>query len=79
MRAKAAWRVMAGVIPGQPIEEYTRTWTYTSEDYEEDGRHAKDAAYQPIMLKLMFEAMAYQMQMSDHRILNFSMLEWIWY
>ena len=34
---KAQWVVQGGLIPGQPMEEYSRFWSYTSAHYEEDG------------------------------------------
>lgn len=34
---KAMWEVTAGLIPEEPMQEYTRAWVYTSNDYEADG------------------------------------------
>lgn len=30
----SVWTVTAGLIPGQPMPEYTRSWFYTELDYE---------------------------------------------
>ena len=35
---KAQFSVMAGVVPGVAIAEFTRTWHYTSLDFEEDSK-----------------------------------------
>ena len=37
MAAKAFWQVQAGLIPGQPMAQYNKAWSYTSQDYAEDG------------------------------------------
>ena len=34
---KAQWVVAAGLVPGEPMERYGRTWQYTSTDYQLDG------------------------------------------
>lgn len=76
---KAAWEVCAGLISGQPMPEYTKRFVYTSEDYEEDGRHAKELEYHPIFMKRMAEASSYHQQMSNPQTLNWAELTFIWY
>lgn len=76
---KAAWEVRAGWTPGRPMPEYTKRWIYTSDDYEQDGAHAKDLAYQPIFMKRMAEASSYHQQMSNPQALNWADLTFIWY
>jgi hypothetical protein len=78
-RLKAAWEVRAGLIPGQPMEEYTQQFFYTSDDYEEDGKHAKEVSYHPIFMKRMAEASSYHQQMSNPQMLNWAELSFIWY
>jgi len=34
---KAQWAVYAGLIPSEPMPEYTKAWSYTSDDYAADG------------------------------------------
>jgi len=34
---KAQWAVYAGLLPGQDMTEHTKTWSYTSLDYDKDG------------------------------------------
>jgi hypothetical protein len=76
---KAAWEIHAGLIPGQPMKEYTRRLIYTSTDYDTDGEHAKDEAYQTIFNARQFEAMSYHLQMSNPRLNNWAELSFIWY
>lgn len=78
-RLKAAWEVRAGLIPGQAMPEYTKRFLYTSEDYEEDGRHAKEFAYHPIFMKRMAEASSYHHQISNPQTLNWAELTFLWY
>lgn len=35
--AKAFFEVTAGLIPNEPMPEYSKRWAYTSEDYAADG------------------------------------------
>lgn len=76
---KAAWEVRAGLIPGQPMNEYSKRFFYTSDEYEEDGKHAADLEYHPIFMRKMAEAASYHMQMSNPRMLNWAELTFIWY
>lgn len=78
-RLKAAWEVRAGLIPGTPMPEYTKRFVYTSEDYEMDGAHAKDPAYQTDFNRLQFAAMSYHLQMSNPNLNNWAELTFIWY
>jgi hypothetical protein len=61
------------------MPEYTKRWIYTSDDYEEDGRHGKDMGYQPILMKRMAEAGMYHFQMSNPVLNNWADLTFIWY
>jgi len=75
----AAWEIRAGLIPGQPIPEYTKKFLYTSSDKEEDAAHAKDIGYQPLFMKQLACAGAYHQQMSDPRVNNWAELTFVWY
>ena len=33
---KAMWNVQAGLIIGEPMHEYSRSWSYTSKEYQSD-------------------------------------------
>ena len=34
---KAQWAVRAGLLPDEPMDEYSKAWVYTSADYARDG------------------------------------------
>lgn len=34
---KAQWVVRAGLLPDEPMGDYTKAWQYTSDDWAEDG------------------------------------------
>lgn len=78
-RLKAAWEVRAGVVPGHALDEYTKRFVYTSDEYEEDGKHASELAYQPIFMVKMAQATSYHQQVSNPQILNWTELTFIWY
>ena len=76
---KATWEVRAGVVPGTAIPEYTKCFTYTADEYETDGAHATDPAYQPIFMLRMAEAGIYQLQLSNPKLVNWAELTFFWY
>jgi hypothetical protein len=79
-RLRAYWEVTAGVIVGTPEPEYSRRWTYTSDDYEADIRHAdagKDVDMNIFNTKTK-EAHAWLSQCSDPRGLNWARLDFFW-
>lgn len=76
---RGAWEVRCGVVPSQPINEYTKRFFYTAKDFAEDGRHAKELNYQPIFMKQMALASSYHQQMMNPQINNWAELTFIWY
>ena len=76
MRLKALWSVYAGVIPDIPMPEHTRTWNYTSADYEADCVLPEEQT--PKFIQLRSEAQEYADSLSDPRRLNWVRLEWTW-
>ena len=74
--AKALIEVLAGIIPGEPIAEYTKLWGYSSEDYGLDKAVPLD---QPtIFSKRLEEAHAYAMGLSNPAHVNWVRVDWIW-
>lgn len=70
---KAAWTVTGNLIwVGEPDPEYTRTWSYTSRDYEADGN--KRGA---LFAQKQLMAMAYANQLQD-RGFNWVDLQYVW-
>lgn len=74
--AKAIIEVYAGVIPGQPMAEFTKRWDYDSDDFEQDKKTPPD---QPtIFSKRVQEAHDYAMGLSNPAYVNWVRVEWIW-
>jgi len=74
----ASWQIRAGVVPGTPTPEYTKMFSYTSRDREEDEAHAKEIGYQPLFMKQMACANLYHQQMSNPAINNWAELTFLW-
>lgn len=79
LTAKAAWEVRAGLVPGTALPEYTKRWSYTSADYESDGKHADEPQYMTLFNRMQFEAMSYHLQMSNPKLNNWAQLSFLWY
>lgn len=79
VRLKGAWQVVAGVLPGTAMPEYTKTFAYTSNDREADECHSGLANYQPIYCKVRAEALDYYAQMCMPHLNNWAKIEYIWY
>lgn len=75
---KAAWEVRAGIIPGQPMEEFSKAWHYTSQDYEADCAMPVDTAEQSRFQRMAAEARAYADGLVDPRRLNWVTCTWMW-
>jgi hypothetical protein len=70
---KATWTVTAGIIPDQPIDEHSRSWSYDSADYEKDGEV-------PIIFQqIKEEVYEYMMEITDPCILNWVDVKFVWY
>lgn len=78
---KGAWEVYAGIIPGQPMPEFTRRYVYTSKDNEFDQQSNTEhsPAYHSVLCKIRAEAIDYYLQVSNPQILNRATITFIWY
>lgn len=76
---KASWEVHAGVIPGQPIKEFSKRWEYTSKDHEQDTNVGQGIGYHAIFSKMRAEVIDYYLQVSQPRLNNWSNLTFLWY
>jgi len=73
---KAIFQVTAGVIPKEPMAEYTKRWSYDTEDYERDTKTPKD---QPTIFSVRLrEAHDYAMMLSNPAYVNWVRVDWIW-
>lgn len=67
-----AWEVTAGLIPGQPMPEFTKRWALTAE--ERRCEHAAD-----IFSWRMIAAMQYALLLQNPQRLNWVRLDWVWF
>jgi hypothetical protein len=73
---KAMIEVVAGVIPGTAMPEYSKRWGYTSGEHEQDKKVPPD---QPtIFSQRLQEAHDYAMGLSNPAYVNWVRVEWIW-
>lgn len=70
---KATWKVTAGIIIGQPMDEYTKKFIYTSEMYE------SDQAGNQMFHSLMDQMQRYTANLTNPGLLNWVNTEFIWY
>lgn len=66
-----AWVVTAGEVAGEPVPEYTRTWTMTSSDWESLLAQAEYHA-------AMVSALEYARWLMDPHETNWVKVEWRW-
>ena len=70
----------AGVIPGELMPEFTKSWNYTSLDFEDDVKAlAADPERQTSkFIEHMDAAHAYARSITDPRAVNWVKVEFIW-
>jgi hypothetical protein len=76
---KATWTVRAGVIPGEPMAEYTKQFRYTSAQREEDQiilNRPQDHAH---FSRIRAEAVDYYLQVSMPNLINWAEIVFHWY
>lgn len=76
---KASWIVQGGIIPGESLPNFTKTWSYTSADAEIDRTQNTKPEDQAIFSKRRAEAMDYYLQISVPHILNWATVSFMWY
>jgi hypothetical protein len=73
--ARCAVEVVAGVIPGQPIEEFTQRWVITSEEW-----HSDKTDQHTMLAAMNGKAMGWAMWlMFQPDRVNWVKTEWIWF
>ena len=73
-RLRVCWEVTAGIIPRQPIPEYTRRWFLTSEVYYAELRDKSLTTY----TRYKIEAHDYASELENPGMLNWVNIEWIY-
>lgn len=74
--AKIIIEVQAGLIPGQPMPEYTRRWGWSSSDQERLG--AGDPEAHALYIRMAGESREYAASLEDPRKVNWCRWDWIW-
>jgi hypothetical protein len=77
-RARAAWEVTAGLVPGQAMPEYTRRWVIASSEwYGQDGQPTPQgvAAFNAALVG----AQEYARYLMNPGALNWVRVDWIWF
>ena len=90
---KGRWIVTAGIIPGDALPNYTRTWAYTSTEYAADTGLGADilwgeilGVYRPadtekfatIYAQKRREAEEYRRSLDNPNHVNWVRLDWMW-
>jgi hypothetical protein len=68
--------VQAGVIVGEPIPEYSRRWSWSSEDQAKLEAEDKEALYKYV--RIAGESREYAASLEDPRRVNWVRRDWIW-
>lgn len=74
--AKLIIEVQAGLIPGEPMPEYTRRWGWSSSDQERLGAGDKEAY--TLYIRMAGESREYAASLEDPRKVNWVRRDWIW-
>lgn len=68
--------VVAGVIPKQPLPEYTQQWCITESDWEASGQGDKNATMR--VLLAYGASREYAAHLEDHRKVNWVERTWLY-
>jgi len=68
--------VQAGVIVGEPIPEYSRRWSWSSEDQAKLEAEDKEAFHKYV--RIAGESREYAASLEDPRRVNWVRRDWIW-
>jgi hypothetical protein len=77
-RAKVGVDVVAGVLPGTPMAEYTRRWFITSEEWHADDGDAMHQAHLLADMNGKAQAWAMYLMLQPDRV-NWVKTEWVWF
>lgn len=73
---KALITVTAGVVPWEPMSEYSKRWSYDSNHYERDMASAEPTL--TIFSKMLDEAHEYAKNLSNPEAVNWVRVDWVW-
>ncbi len=79
MRSDKAWFVVyAGVILGEAMEEYTKAFTYTAEDYDYDTSNEPQEGVPTRFEQRLEEAHTYAKSITNPQYVNWVDTKFIW-
>lgn len=84
-RARCAWEVRAGIVPGTPMPEHTRRFVLTSDGFYADAELTEEQMKEKypdgknLFLQAQSEAMEYARTLQHPNFVNWVELNWIWY
>lgn len=72
--------VQAGLIPGQPMEEFTRRWGFTAREWDEMHSEDKDVAKEALDAwdRVHGWAREYAARLQNPHTVNWVRMDWIW-
>ena len=78
--ARVVWQVMAGVVPGSALPEFTQEWWLDSDTFHEIIRREDMTPEHPdnLYMRAMQEAHWYAQQLTDPRAVNWVRVEFIY-
>lgn len=74
--AKLIIEVMAGVIPGEAMPEYTKRWGWTSKNQE--ALEAGDAEAKALYIQIAGESREYAASLENPALINWVRRDWLW-
>ena len=77
-RLVAMWEVRAGVIPGTTEPQYSKQWTYTSEEKQIDIANAHDGKEENIFTSKLKAVHKYAMELTNPAVLNWVETRFMW-
>lgn len=69
---KAQWKISAGILLGQPMEEFEKVFSYTSKMYDDDQRGSTH------YLDMLNEVHDYAKSLSNPGIINWLTVDFVW-
>jgi hypothetical protein len=76
--ARCAWEVSAGLIPGEPMPEYTRRWCLDADQwYGPDGQPTPQGV--ALFNSYLVAAQEYARFLMNPGVLNWVKVEWVWF
>ena len=76
LRGRLIIEVTAGVIPGKPMDEFTRRWGWSEVD-QEMLKHG-DKSAKELWIRIHGESREYEASLENPGMVNWVRREWLW-